>query len=316
MLSLSLGLIISSAAFQLFSHSIRTQKLQLSVADIQDTAVFGFSTIKKQIAHANLGASQPMKQQSAWTGIVLTGSEEGTELSKAGKPLKVGNLKGVRGIKADFLTKNNAGPSNLITPISSDQLTIQYRAPFDSHNCEGRRVNKGDMIIERYFTRTDRQRANNETKALAIVLACDAGSYQLDEQHDANELISDSMMLKDFGDNGVILINRVDYFSVKLGVKLAQGLAYMPIATYLNQQSSTTSPTLFQSNYVYDAPIVAIEIGIISRSMTNLGEGNGIKVETAFNLHGEDYQIKEKSPHYIRRTLQSVVSLRNSQLNQ
>ena len=57
MLAMSLGLIISTAAFQLFIHSIRVQQLQLSTAEVQDAAVFGFTAINKQIAHANLGLS-------------------------------------------------------------------------------------------------------------------------------------------------------------------------------------------------------------------------------------------------------------------
>lgn len=316
MLSLSLGLVITSAAFQLFAHSMTTQKVQRSFSEVQDAAVFGFTAMAKEVAHANLGASNSMRQQTAGTGIVFTGSDDSSQLSLAGKPFKVGNLRGVRGIESRLLTKSGAGPSNLIAPITSDQLTIQYRAAFDSYDCEGKRVNKGDMVIERYFTRTDNQRADKETKALAIVLACDAGSYSLNESQSANNITTDSLTIKGFGDNGVVLINRVDYFSVKLGIKLAQGLAYMPIDTYLSKHSSSQSKAPLSSNYVYDAPIVAVELGIIGRGIGEVGTGNDKTMKSSFTLQGAEYQIREKTPHYIRRTLQRVITLRNSRLSQ
>ncbi|WP_296406041.1 prepilin-type N-terminal cleavage/methylation domain-containing protein [Psychrobacter sp.] len=147
MLSMSLGLLISAAAFQLFTHSISSQRLQQSMSDVQDVAVFGFNAMSKEIAHANLGASYPMRQNSAWTGIVLTGSEQGEQITKEGLPIKVGNLRGVRGIESEWLTRNNAGPSNIVARTKSDQLTIQYRAPYNSYDCEGRHIEQGDIGV-------------------------------------------------------------------------------------------------------------------------------------------------------------------------
>lgn len=303
MLAMTLGLILSAAAFQLFTNSISTQRLQQSMSEVQDAAVFGFGEINKEIAHANLGSSRAMKQQSAWTGIVFTGSEDSAQLNTEGKTLKIGNLRGLRGIEATLLTKSNAGPSNLISPLKSDQLTIQYRAPYDSYDCEGRRVSSGDMIVERYFTRTDNQRVKNETKALAIVLACDAGSYQLLDDLSANNITDERMVLKNFGDKGAVLINRVDYFSVKLGVKLKEGMAYMPIESYLTKQAES---------FVYDAPVISIQIGIIGRGNSSIGLASPTLAASTFRLHGSDFQIREKTPNYIRRSLQTVVTLRNS----
>lgn len=316
MLALSLGLVISSAAFQVFTHSMRTQKLQRSVSEVQDAAVFGLTSMVKEISHANLGASNSMRQQTAGTGIVLTGSEDSSQLTLAGKPIKVGNLREVLGIESRLLTKNGAGPSNLIAPVTSDQLTIQYRAPFDSYDCEGKTVNKGDMVIERYFTRTDNQRAVKESKAQATVLACDAGSYVVNESQDAGDVAINSWRIKGFGDNGVILINRVDYFSVKLGVQLDQGVAYMPIDTYLSKRTPNQNTIPSGSNYVYDAPIVAIELGIIARSMSTVSEDNSKNRRAIFHLQGEDYQIRQTKPHYKRQISQTVVALRNTRLSQ
>lgn len=316
MLAMSLGLIISTAAFQLFIHSIRVQQLQLSTAEVQDAAVFGFTAINKQIAHANLGASRAMRQQSAWTGIVLTGSKNGPLVNLASKPFKIGNLRGVRGMSSKLVTKNGAGPSNVLLPTKSDQLTIQYRVPFDSYDCEGRGIHQGDMVIERYFTRTDRQRAKNETKASAIVLACDAGGYQLTNHQSADSIIKDNMILENFGDKGVILINRVDFFSIKLGVKLGKGVVYMPIDTYLSKRTIDSKGSLSSSTYLYDAPIVAVEVGVISRGSSSISVSQQKTTDLRFSLQGKSYQIKDKKPNYIRRSLQSVITLRNSRVTQ
>lgn len=312
MLAMSLGLILTIAAFQLFTHSTLIQLRQLSVSEVQDAAVFGFSSLNNEIAHANLGASSPMRQQSAWTGIVLTASNNSTRLTAEGIPLKTGNLRGVQGIDPKFLTRKGAGPSNLVKPTRSDQLTIQYRAPFDRYDCEGRSVNQGDIVIERYFTRLDFQRAKNETKALAIVLACDAGSYQLMDSQGANDITVDRLKIKNFGDNGVVIINRVDYLSIMLGVQLEQGMAYMPIDTYLSKGAASSSVAQSSSSYLYDAPIVAIQIGIIARGNSSIGSANLNTVTSIFSLNGNDLQIKQIKPNYIRRSLQSVVTLRNS----
>lgn len=72
----------------------------------------------------------------------------------------------------------------------------------------------------------------------------------------------------------------------------------------------------FASSYVYDAPIVAVELGIIGRGIGEVGTGNDKTMKSSFNLQGAEYQIREKTPHYIRRTLQRVITLRNSRLSQ
>ncbi|WP_019673415.1 PilW family protein [Psychrobacter lutiphocae] len=315
MLSLSIGIMVSASAFQLFVHSNRSRQIQLSVAEVQDAALFSLNIINKEVAQANLGATSSMQQQSAWTGVVFTGSIDRQQQDEAGKPLQSGNLRGVNGVDARLLTRRQAGPSNVISPSRSDQLTIQYQAPFDGFDCEGDRVSQGEMVVERFFTRLDRQRAENESKALAIVLACDAGRYHLPNSLNADAVTANMLSLYGLGDNGVIIMNRIDYMEIKLGVMLAQGLAYMPIDSYLATSASSRSGfNNSRLSYIHQAPIVAIQIGVIGRGNTALLAED--RSQSSFIINGSERTIKQKTPSYIRRSLQSVVYLRNNHILQ
>lgn len=306
MLALTLGLVVSGAAFELFAHSLAVQRIQLAVSELQDDAVFQLPAIHKTIRKANLGSHSTMHQASAWTGIVLTGSYDNAPLNAVGGSEKWGNLRGVVNLNEQLFSRSNLGPSNLVAPTNSDQLTIQYQAAFPSFDCEGKKVHPGDMIIERFFTRFDRQRAANETKDLAIVLACDAGRYQLPTAIRNSPAKAHQLYIKDFGDNGVVLMNRVDYFGVQLGVRLKQGVSYMSIEQYLTQ----SSPLDAHSEYLYHAPIVSVQLGIISRAST--AQAKSMPGKSVFYLQGKLHTIRHQHPSYLRRSLTSVVALRNS----
>lgn len=295
-ISLALGLLISAAALQLFINSINNQRVQASAADIQDATVFSLNYMQREIALANLGTTTRMTQQSPQTGIVFTASLDSKDGN--GRTIKLGNLSGTALASSDtalseLLTKSDSGPNNVITPTKSDQLTIQYRAPFDSRDCEGRKVNQGDMIVERFFTRVDNQRVTGETVGnnLAIVLACDAGYYTAVDG-----------MIQGLGSRSAILVNRVDDFSVKLGVRQSSGsIAYISIKDYLEKSQT-------EDIYTIDAPIVAIQLGVITRGNRPISSTS----PTTYNVHGVERTIENTSNNYIRRVYQSVVMLRNN----
>ena len=165
MVALVLGLLIVAAGLAVFLNAQRSMGFQTSMGDIQQNANFGLSMLTQDLRHANLNtpSSQQVNNKLVGSGIVFVNAN----LPSA-----------VHTNTENRLTAQEANDDATGTK-KSDQLTIQYRAPFDSYDCEGRGIHQGDMVIERYFTRTDRQRAKNETKASAIVLACDAGGYQL-----------------------------------------------------------------------------------------------------------------------------------------
>ena len=97
-------------------------------------------------------------------------------------------------------------------------------------------------------------------------------------------------------------------------MKLGKGVVYMPIDTYLSKRTIDSKGSLSSSTYLYDAPIVAVEVGIISRGSSSIAASQQKNTDLRFSLQGNSYQIKDKEPNYIRRSLQSVVTLRNSRV--
>ena len=285
MVALVLGLLISAAALQLFFNSSNNLRIQEGADDVQDAAVFSLSYVEKEIAMANLGAYQPMTQDSAWTGIIMT--------SSIGETNKVGNLRGIKDATEEIVTKTAVAASNV--KIASDQLTIQYRAPFKMSDCEGRNIDKGTMVVERFFTRKDTTGGTND-----IVLACDAGSYELAGDADAAQAKTIAT-LSNMGDNGSVLVNRVDYFTVKLGVQAKNGLVYLTPTEYMKRNTAN------KSGYEYEAPLVAVQIGVLTRGTAPIaGES-----QKKFTVLGSEVEIKNTDKNYVRRVYESTIRLRN-----
>ena len=122
-------------------------------------------------------------------------------------------------------------------------------------------------------------------------MACDAGYYTAVDG-----------IIQGLGSRSAILVNRVDDFSVKLGVRQSSGsIAYVSIKDYLE---TTRKPDI----YSIDAPIVAIQLGVITRGNSPISSISPIK----YNVNGVERTIENTSNNYIRRVYQSVVMLRNS----
>jgi|26BtaG_2_1085354.scaffolds.fasta_scaffold00258_7 type IV pilus assembly protein PilW len=301
MVALVLGLLISAAALQLFFNSSNNLRIQEGADDVQDAVVFSLSYVQKEIAMANLGAYQPMTQDSAWTGIILTASNDHpTEVvAGTGNKRQIGNLRGVKGITADHLTKTvSTSDSSTVkakggAALMSDQLTIQYRAPFAMSDCEGRNIDKDTMVVERFFTRKDTTGGSND-----IVLACDSGTYELAGDVSPSQVAKDSYVLTGMGTKSTVLVNRVDYFKIKLGIQAKDGLIYLTPAEYM---------TLKDSAYKYKAPIVAVQIGVLTRGTDPISG----EAQTDFNVLGTDVEMVDTNKKYVRRVYESTIRLRN-----
>lgn len=306
MVALVLGLLISAAALQLFFNSSNSLRIQEGADDVQEAAVFSLSYMLKEIAMANLGAYRSMTQESAWTGVVLTGSNDhATETLANGDNRQIGNLRGVKGADSAYLTTtaiDSSDPNSNVKiggdTVNSDQLTIQYRAPFDMLNCEGTKVAKGDIVIERFFTRKDTTRVSGESDKNAIVLACDAAEYELNKEVDPMQVAKDAYTLSGMGEKGEMLVQRVDYFKVLLGVQSTDGLIYLSPKDYMSKPGA---------DYRYNAPIVAVQIGVITRG-TNPVSG---ETQSSFDVLGTTVKIDDDSQKYVRRVYESTIRLRN-----
>jgi type IV pilus assembly protein PilW len=272
--------------------------------------------------------------------------------------IKMGGSKSAAGntdIKSGYLTRsgnqattneNNAwkASNSNVKDLKSSQLTIQYEAPQDMYDCEGTlvrgpiEIDRGDrlemipgqVIIERYFLREVQQNAksNYESNIKSYELRCDAGRY-VKESLNAAELaaqqINDSTILqasrniRDFGDAGAVVIPRVDYFGVLLGVEIEEvtskeasvTLRYFTPEQYMeflkvieaseSVPSSTTSTT---------TDIISVKLSALVRADRPLTGESGA---SNFEIFGEQKSLSSSTSNaFIRRVYESNIMLRNS----
>lgn len=235
-----------------------------------------------------------------------------------------------------------------IDDLKSSQLTIQYEAPQDMYDCEGNFVRgpmritrngskdtiAGQIVIERYFLKAvaSGDKASYESNIDSYELRCDAGRY-VKEDFNAAELElqavagKDSTILKanrnirDFGDAGEVVIPRVDYFGVLLGVEINQltkatgaeviTLRYFTPESYIAflketamAEATATSATVTSTN------ILAIKTSILVRATKPLV---GTAGSDSYEIFGTEQTLSsDTSNAFIRRVYESNVMLRNS----
>lgn len=235
-----------------------------------------------------------------------------------------------------------------IDDLKSSQLTIQYEAPQDMYDCEGNFVRgpmritrngskdtiAGQIVIERYFLKAvaSGDKASYESNIDSYELRCDAGRY-VKEDFNAAELElqavagKDSTILKanrnirDFGDAGEVVIPRVDYFGVLLGVEINQltkatgaeviTLRYFTPESYITflketamAEATATSATVTSTN------ILAIKTSILVRATKPLV---GTAGSDSYEIFGTEQTLSsDTSNAFIRRVYESNVMLRNS----
>lgn len=306
MISLALGLIVVAAAILLFLTGQKSVAMQKGVSELQDNANFGLNYITKDIRLTNLNVKEAaINDQTPYGGVVLSSSntepKSNVYLSSAA-------------LDVNLISKGNL-TSNVVdsggTAISSDQLVIQYLPQYTLDNkntptdetddelvggfdCEGQelRFSKSaglHMVVQRYFLRTDNNKASNEGSPLA--LACDAGYYALNTP---NTIVG-------YGGSGEIIMKRVDYFRVLLGVQFANGThRYLPIDSYL----ALTAPR---------PRIVSIQLGALTRSTQSIGGDSVIKANQTFQVLDQAVKLKTMSdPKYIRQVVSQTIALRNA----
>ena len=275
MIALALGLIVVAAAVLLLLTGVRSNAMQKGVADLQDDANFGLNYMTQDIRLANLKTTTAkMNDQMIHGGIVLSANN---------LPEKF------RALSSALLSKSESGLSNV--EQRSDQLVIQYRPmSIGGFDCEGRRIEDTKyIIIQRYFLRADSAKEVGEEQPLA--LACDAGRY--DESDDA---------ILDYGDNGEIIMKRVDHFHTLLSVNTDQNLRrYIPIAEYMALEGNKPR-------------ILGVFIGVLTRSAQQVGKDKAIEQNNNFTVLDQNVVVKANAnpKGYIRRVISQEVALRNA----
>lgn len=360
MVALALGLLISAAAIQLFITSQTTFSLQQGGADVQDSSIFGLELMSRNARMANYGGGRPvMNDFTPIGGIVLT-SDSPKETARLGATIPVTvNLQSVKlsgaFVKDALLTRgagtpvgnaaNNewTGVSNVTvvggSPAQSAQLVIQYRAPQDMFDCEGRTVRgprmsnqagdtlgetrdangalmparmiDGDVVVERYFLRKDNPSsvAVGENADRALVLACDAGRYSVNNQKQIDE---NAIALQDFGDAGVALMTRIDHFDIRLGVEVTPGrIRYYTVKDYLD-----IKPLVVAGAGVARPRLVSLQVAVLARAQ---GKSANQALDPNMAYPMLDQQVKLTVPDssggnksgYVRKVYGTTIALRN-----
>ena len=303
MIALVIGLIVIGAALQLFLTGSINYSLQKNLGELQDNGNFGLNFIIKDIKLANLDADlYVINDRNKYSGIVLTIlksyaslTHEEAQVHSSNLPLNLTDST----VNIANLTLAKVGPSNV--DQASDQLVIQYKA-FDPNgfDCEGNaftqeEINQGTFVVQRYYLRPD-----GKTSDLALV--CDAGRYKT--MVETAELPTG---ISGLGQRSQIIMRRVDYFHVLLGVKQnnTEEFSYMTIDQYMgvnNQLTKNGSPR---------PRIMSVQLGALVRGYDSIA-GNDT-LPTAFKVLNNDVTLTDSSAKekYAREVVSQTIALRN-----
>lgn len=335
MLALALGLVISAAAIFLFLTAQKSYSMQQGLANTQENANFGLNYLTKDIRLSNLNNEiAEINDQTSYSGIVLTSS---VNASKDSTNIPQSNLfRTIVGATANInLLSRSSGFSAGTAPawtgasnvqlngqnLLSDQLVIQYIPQYQlddqgtsdesddlfkgGFDCEGNEltfpVNNPkngkpygkQVVVQRYFLRVDSNIDIAEPN-LPLALACDAGTYSIEPQPGA---------IRDYGDQGEIVMKRVDHFRVLLTVQ---------------NQNATFRYTSISDYFALPVPrpkIVALELGILSRSSSSVGSEVTIKDDQEFKVIDQVVTVKKDTntnKKYVRQVATQTVAIRNA----
>lgn len=350
MVSLILGLLVSAAVMQVYIINIKTAGIQASASDLVEDATFNVPVLEKKVRLASLGLASKVKDNQPGAGIILT-SDTNAPKDKSGVK-QFDNLRNPKDIDSKNLPKNITvggqpveiallthtgdqadtdwiGFSNFNS--KSGQLTIQYRAPQNMYDCEGKlvlgprqvkiggvsEIIDGQVIIERFYLK-----APDSKKPTSLSLYCDAGKYITEIMDDyaeqskveqgkkplpASVTFTANNTIKDFGDAGAEIITNVDYFDIVLTTMKDKALP-------TTSSSDNTLRYYTVKDYLGLALdvkpiIVGIKYGLILRSENAVLTSAS---PTEFTVLGKKLNLKTASDNYIRTVVESDITLRNA----
>ena len=316
MIAIVFGMLVIAAALSIYLSGQRFLSLQNGMSELQQNALFGLSIFTHDLRHANLNtdSSQVINDKTLGSGIVFSTDNLPTSLS---------------GVSTSFFSKQDIAAFG--TNESSDQLLIQFVPQYDSSTtvdtddtgeeletstttnsstmktCEGEDTDydgtETRVYVQRYYL-AEILRNGESYSPQKYALYCDAGYYT-----------SSSSSIEGLGSDAQQLMQNVDAFKVKLGVKSPDDtFQYMSINDYLSKNASITS-----SDEYYQ--VVSIEVGVLAKSTNPVGANADIDNSKTFNVFGgetgnygdvtlkTDQQVDNK---YLRQVFSQVVALRNT----
>ncbi|MDO8331475.1 MAG: PilW family protein [Fluviicoccus sp.] len=276
MIALSIGLLVSLAAVQLFVTNQVNFQLQRGLGDVSENGRFALDFMGRQLRQG--GYAPPVKTLEQWPAVVVSAADLPTGTAGLAVVVSQNNL--------PKLAPAATGLQGGIGP--SDRLTIQYYSPNASTDCEGQNVPAGSYVVARFFLRAD------SVANTGSALACEGG------YHDGTSTaVMQNFLTGNTG--GVVILSALDNFQVLLGIGNAGAdlspQQYLTIAQYA--ALPTPRPDL-----------VAVKLGLLVSSV----EASGKLIGAAQSITVLD-QTLDASTIYadnrVRRLYASTVTLRN-----
>lgn len=298
MIALALGLIIVAAGFAVFLSSSRSLGLQSGMSELQQNANFGLSLVIHDLRHTNLNTVSAQKVNNITNG-------SGIIFSKDNLPA---GLQNIDNLENEYVTLQNKDTDS--TKGKSDRLVIQYVPSTDNIvNCEGGTISAASskIIVQRYYIAQSPQQVDGEP--IAYSLYCDAGYY-----------VAGSTTIEGLNNHAQQLMQRVDTFKIRLGVKNPAGnLRYMTINEYIvamkNIRDMCSTPideNICAKNYLN---VVSIEVGLLSRSTGTIGSDAKLNTKSTFDIAGSSVALDGDAAvnkRYLRQSVNQVVAIRNT----
>ncbi len=336
MIALTLGLLITAAATQLFMGGVLNFRMQQAGADVEDNGTFGIDFLTQRIRLVNFGndSNRLITDSTPWGGIVLSAdTASGTTTSQyapssnlplvqvSGSYVPPALLSSSPGSMDPVSTATNywQGLSNVTvsgTSTGSDQLTIAFSIPPTMQNmadCEGNTWTPPTLIIERFYLRPDTVAGGSSgTNVQNLVLACNASTLSSSPASPASQPLNNA------GGAGQVIMNRVDQFHVMLGTISQDGnntMVYYTIDQYKSLAKTMYAAIHSGTSNVLPPRIVAIKLQLLVRSLDNT---SNVQVDPtkSYKLYDQTVtpvaETNQNTNRYVRQVYQTTVALRNA----
>lgn len=322
MIAITLGMLVVAAGLSIYLSGQRSSSLQQGMSELQQNALFGLSVLTHDLRHINLNtvSVQKINNKTVGSGIVFSTENLPSSLSET---------------NVGYLTKQDmvSGGTNEF----SDQLLVQYMPQYSTSStiesvddvetqtvttsstmidCEGRLINHSisaeggepsalmPVYVQRYYL-SEMKRDGVSYSPKKYALYCDAGYYN-----------SGDTSIQGLGSSGQQIMQNIDVFKVKLGVKTVEStLRYMTIDEYVELNNAVA-----ESDNYYQ--VVSIEVAVLAKSTNPVGGNADIDDEQSFYLFGDSSSdsygrvtLKDEqktSSKYLRQVFSQVVAIRNT----
>lgn len=352
MIAVVLGLLIVAAVTQVYVMAVRTASTQKASAGILDANVYGMQQMERSLRMAGLGLGANSRFNNTCSGILvaadLTNLTECADITGAtaesnatGGILNTPNPSPVGKMNIQYWT-NATGTRSHTSSGATPQLTIQYRAPVNMRDCEGRLALgprqavgqtaggesetqtdstgastgesqidvDGQVIVERYFVHN-----NNGT----LELRCDAGRYLTEWIRQENPNAPAEAIINDGNAGATDMAAALRAANVHGigddGALVISGIDDFQVQFGVREGDTIRYQTVAEyiaSPPVNNSNIAVIKMGVLAKGLVAAAQSE-IPESPTYTLLGQNITMAADQPsNVIRRAYDSTTMLRNS----